>query len=148
MWMNSLRLGSIVILCSLLWGCDTSRSEWVHHGEWVYRNESSHKIEIKGAIISWTTLETTTFAMSPAETYCIDFWSDGEKYITPDAIGFPFEDLPKFEYSITIDDSKMILLEPSEAVRNRNNYQVEKLGTNYFRFTYVFTDDNLADLIQ
>ena len=86
--------------------------------------------------------------MSPAETYCIDFWSDGEKDITPDAIGFPFEDLPKIEYSITIDDSKMILLEPNEAVRNRNNYQVEKLGTNYFRFTYVFTDDNLADLIQ
>ncbi len=26
MWMNSLRLGSIVILCSLLWGCSTSRS--------------------------------------------------------------------------------------------------------------------------
>lgn len=50
MWMNYLRLGSIVMLCCLLSGCDTSRTEYVHHGEWVYRNESSYKIEIKGAI--------------------------------------------------------------------------------------------------
>lgn len=47
MWMNSLRLGSIVMFCWLLSGCDTSHTEYVHHGEWVYRNESSHKIEIK-----------------------------------------------------------------------------------------------------
>jgi len=49
---------------------------------------------------------------------------------------------------MTIDDSKTILLEPNKAIRNRSNYQVEKLATNYFRFTYVFTDDNLADLIK
>lgn len=48
--MNSLRLGSIVLLCWLLSGCDTSRTEYVHHGEWVYRNKSSHKIEIKGLL--------------------------------------------------------------------------------------------------
>ena len=39
-------------------------------------------------------------------------------------------------------------IEPNKAIRNRSNYQVEKLATNYFRFTYVFTDDNLADLIK
>ena len=43
MWMNSLRLGSIVMFCWLLSGCDTSHTEYVHHGEWVYRNESSWK---------------------------------------------------------------------------------------------------------
>ena len=148
MWMNSLRLGSIVMFCWLLSGCDTSHTEYVHHGEWVYRNESSHKIEIKGAIISWTILETTTFIMAPTQTYCIDFWSDGVKDITPDAIGFPFEYLPQIECRMTIDDSKTILLEPNKAIRNRSKYQVEKLATNYFRFTYVFTDDNLADLIK
>ena len=141
--MNSLRLGSIVLFCWLLSGCDTSRTEYVHHGEWVYRNESSHKIEIKGAAI----LETTTI-MAPTQTYCSDFWSDGVKDITPDAIGFPFEYLPQIECRMTIDDSKTILLAPNKSVRDRSNYQIEKLGTNYFRFTYVFTDDNLADLIK
>ena len=36
MWMNSLRLGSIVMFCWLLSGCDTSHTEYVHHGEWSY----------------------------------------------------------------------------------------------------------------
>ncbi|BBL00328.1 hypothetical protein A3BBH6_05640 [Alistipes onderdonkii subsp. vulgaris] len=146
MWMNYLRLGSIVMLCCLLSGCDTSRTEYVHHGEWVYRNESSYKIEIKGAIVSWAILETATFTLPPAEMHRIDFWSDGDKHITPDAIGFPFMYLPEVECSITIDDAEAIRLVPDEGIRNRNNYQVEKLGTNDFRFTYVFTDENVAGL--
>lgn len=94
--MNSLRLGSIVMLCGVLPDCDTSRTEWVH------RNESSHKIEIKGAIVSWSILETTVFTLAPTEIYCIHFWSDGAKDRTPDAIGFPFEYLPEVERSSTI----------------------------------------------
>ena len=86
--------------------------------------------------------------MDPAQTYCIDFWSDGVKDITPDAIGFSFEYRPQIECSMTIDDSKTILLEPNKAVRDRSNYQVEKLATNYFRFTYVLTDENLDNLIK
>lgn len=148
MWMNYLRLGSIVMLCCLLSGCDTSRTEYVHHGEWVYRNESSHRIEIKGAIVSWSILKTTTFALSPNDIHCIDFWSDGENNVTPDAIGFPLEYLPEVECSITINDSKTNQLVPNVGIRDRSNYQVEKLGTNHFRFTYTFADENIKELTQ
>lgn len=147
MWMNYLRLGSIVMFCCLLSGCDTSRSEHVHHGEWVYRNESSHKIEIKGAIVSWSILKTAAFTLSPTEMYRIDFWSDGDKHITQDAIGFPLMYLPGVECSITIDDADPIQLVSDKGIRDRNNYQVEKLGNNYFRFTYTFTDEMVDELL-
>ena len=47
MWMNSLRLGSIVMFCWLLSGCDTSHTEYVHHGEllWKTFNEKPYLLE-------------------------------------------------------------------------------------------------------
>ena len=149
MWMNYLRLGSIVMLCGFSSACNASRSEWVHHGEWVYRNESSRRIEIEGAIVSFATMETGAFELVAGDgSYRIDFRSEGDKDISPDAIGLPFEYHPDIKCRITIDGTIMIPLLPDAGIRERNNYRIEKLGMNHFQFTYTFTDEILSDLVN
>ncbi len=150
MWMNYLRPGSLLLLlCCLLMGCNTTRTEWVHRGEWVYRNESTHEIRITGVIISFTTEKFGTLVLSPGETHTVEFLSDGERDIPPAAIGFPLEDTyGERECSITVDGTTTLLLEPDKDIRDRDAYEVEKLGRAHYRFTYTLTDEFADRLLE
>lgn len=140
--------GYVLMLFSALFiGCDTTRTEWVHRGEWVYRNESSHEIRVTGVITSFATAKFGTLVLSQGEMRTIEFMSDGERDIPPAGIGFPLDKIyGNRECSITIDDKTTLLLEPDKGIRNREDYAVEKLGRAHYRFTYAFTD-TIIDLL-
>lgn len=138
---NRLRISGLLLFCNLFIGCNTTRTEWVHHGEWVYQNVSANEIRITGVITSFTTQEYGTLTLSPGESRTVEFWSDGERDIPPTGIGFPLDGIyGDRECSIMIDDTKTLPLEPDKGIRNRNDYTVEKLGRAHYRFTYTFTD--------
>ncbi|MDE7375060.1 MAG: hypothetical protein K2M86_07050, partial [Odoribacter sp.] len=104
MWTNYLRLGCLLLFCNLFIGCNTTQTEWVHHGEWVYQNVSANEIRITGVITSFTTQEYGTLTLSPGETRSVEFWSDGTRDIPPEGISFPLDEIyGDREYSITID---------------------------------------------
>lgn len=145
---NYLNLGNMVILllCCLLFGCKTSRTEWVHKGEWVYNNKSSHKVEIYGVIVSFSVIESKTITLQPNDSYCVDFQSFGDKKILPDAIGFPLEDSKDIECCIAIDGGKKIPLKPHTGIRDRNSYKVEEIGKRHYKFTFDITDELILGL--
>lgn len=139
----------LTLLCSLFVGCHTTRTEWVHHGEWVYRNESTHEIRITGVVTSFTTIEFGTLTLLPGEMQTIEFWSDGERDIPPAGIRFPLEEIyGDRECSITIDDTTSLPLEPDKGIRDRGEYMVEKLGRAHYRFTYTFTYTFTDEMIK
>ena len=152
MWTNFLRHGSLILTCLILSGC--TRTEWVQRGDWVYRNNSVHKLEIKGAIDDFTTNSPPLidFILTSNANYSFEYWIDaGGKYGVPEAIPSPFDTLPYLRnrlVQIIIDENKTIEIDKGTGIRNRDNYQVEKLGARHFRFTYTFTDEVVGELLE
>lgn len=138
----------ILLLCCLLLGCKTSRTEWMHKGEWVYSNKSSHKVEISGVIVSFSTIESKTITLEPNGSYCVEYQSFGGKKISQDAIGFPLEDAKDIECCITIDGGKRIPLKPHIGIRDRNSYNVEEIERRHYKFTFEITDEFISNLLK
>lgn len=151
MWMNCLLRGSVAALCLAFFSCNMSQTDWVNHGEWYYRNESSHLLHIEGVIYYYYAGTCECFTIPSGETHNIKTTIDGPKYVPAEALPCPF--IPLIEADdkpcrITIDDGIPIRIELGESIRNRANYTVEKTGGNRYSFTFVFTDENLAELMQ
>lgn len=150
MWTNFLRHGSLILTCLILFGC--TRTEWVQFGDWVYRNNSVHKLEIKGAITDFSMGHLQNFILPPGESYDFEFVIDSGKHVDPDGIPCPFDTvpyhLPERLLQITVDENKTIEIDKGTGIRNRDNYQVEKLGERHFRFTYTFTDEVVRELLE
>lgn len=136
-----------------MFGCDTSRSEWVHRGEWVYVNSSTHTLELKGAVNIYTSSQPPyeDFTLKQGESHIIEYRGDGDKVVESEAIPNPFGDIPFIEersIQILIDGNQIKAIAPETYIRSRANYQVEKLGRSYYRFTYTFTDEIISELIK
>lgn len=144
--MNCLRLGSLLSLWWLFVGCSTTQTEWIHRGEWVYKNNTSHELQISGVISSFTMGETVTIVLPAGGEKVVEVQSDGPENVPAGAIPFPLDDYSYVKSYIVIDGGDAIKLGPNVGVRARGNYEVEKLGRNNFRFTYTFTDEILEQL--
>lgn len=153
MWTHFLRLGSLALICTILSGCNTSRTEWVVFGDWVYQNNSTYKLEIKGAINNFTTNNPPmeNFILIPENSYKFEFVFDSGKHTDHKEVISPFDTLPYLPnrvVQIIIDEKQTITIEKDTGIRNRNNYKVESLGKRHFRFTYTFTDKMIGELIR
>ena len=134
---------SVLLLCCMIMGCNTNRTEWVHHGEWTYINESAHEVQITG-VETYNYGDSDTFTVLPDETYIVNAWSVGPQDLPAESMPFP---LGK-ECSIIIDGKSTIPLAPNKDIYNRNEYEVEKLGRAHYRFTYVITDKVIDDILS
>ena len=149
MWTNFLRHGSLVLTCLILSGC--TRTEWAHRGDWIYQNNSAHTLEVKGARGDMSTGKLENFILLPGTNHCFEFGLSGESQDDPLATICPFDAriiIPDRVFQITVDGIRTVALEDSTGVRNRDNYQVEKLGERHFRFTYTFTDEVVRELLE
>lgn len=151
MWMNCLLRGSVAALCLSFFSCNMSKTDWVNHGEWYYKNESSHLLHLDGVIYYSIAGECKCFSIERGETYDISTTHSGSKHVSSDNLPCPFIPLIEADNKpcrITIDDGIPLRIELGESIRNRANYTVEKTSKNRYRFTFVFTDENLAELMQ
>lgn len=131
--------GSIILLGIIFYSC--AKLEYVHKVDWVYVNESSHNIKIEG-IVHFTHYVEFNFNVQKEDIHVIQYQGEGEKNTKPEY--FP---LPSFK-----EDCKLLTngsefkISEGKSIWNRNNYIVEELGFNYYKFTYTFTDKNIAEL--
>lgn len=147
MLMNYLRYGSVLLLCSLIMGCNTTNTEWMHRGEWVYVNESMHEIQIIG-VETYKYGDSDTFTVLQGETYIVNTWSDGAKDVSAESMPFPLEKAINGGCNIIIDGNITIQLEPYKGICDRNEYEVEKLGRAHYRFTYIITDETVDEILN
>ena len=140
---NYLMSGSVLLLCCLIIGCKTTRTEWVHHGEWTYINESTHEVQVTG-VETYKYGDSDTFTVLSGDTYVVNAWSDGPEDLSADQMVFP---LVENACNIIIDGAVTIQLEPNKGICDRNEYEVEKLGRAHYRFTYIITDDLIEHLL-
>lgn len=77
MWINFLRFGSLFSVFAICFACSASRSEWVHKGEWVYSNASSHYLEIRGGVTNYGMGDTEVLVLEPGESRSLTYESDG-----------------------------------------------------------------------
>lgn len=154
MWTNFLRLGSLTIFCIALLGCERMiNREWVHTGDWIYLNDSSYTLELKGAVTKFTSSNPPliNFTLRPGVSYCVQYLSDGEKSIPPEYLLNPFQPYlsgPDREVQIVINGAVTITIEEGTGIRDRSNYEVEKLTDRHYRFTYTFTDTIVQSLMR
>ena len=141
---NYLLLG-ICGISSLLISCNKmTNHDYRADSDWVYQNHSSSELHIVLGHGEYDNSEKN-FVLSIGASHTIE----SRSFATTDNLQATDFSSPYQYHGATVEfGTTKYTIAPNEGLANANNYQVEKLGTNYFRFTYVFTDDNLADLIQ
>ena len=99
-------------------------------GEWVCINETAHIIEVKAKVFN-------SFILQPGESYTFIGSGEGpeniteKEYISPYSLGGT---------KVIVNNTDEYVLAKGESITDTENYQVEKLGYNHFRFTYRFTE--------
>lgn len=145
--MRFFRCGSICLICSMLFGCDTERSEYALDVDWVYQNQSSYVLEIKGFTGFHSQIDGD-FTLQPGGEHTIQYRGDGPETPDPAYIKTPYSLADWSTCTIIVDNAVTYDIEEDRGLRNQNNYGFEKLGNRYFRFTYTFTDENIKELTQ
>ena len=127
---NFLLLGSFLIISSLLFSCE--KVDYRVRAEWIYINETPYKIEVKARTFD-------IFTILPGETFFYKEDGDGPKNMQPKNYFPPC----RSGTVIILDDTTEYELVKGESITNVENYTIEKVGTNYYSFTYVFNEENL-----
>lgn len=142
---NFLLLGSLLIsLCTMLCSCDTEKVDYVFHGSWLYENESSMDVEIKG-IEDFSYPKELEIKIEKESSYVVIFDELGGKdEVEP--TDFP---MPEFTDDCrVIIDNKEYKIADGEFFRDINNYEIKKIGFNNYTFTYTFSDEVISDIIS
>ena len=143
---NYLLFIGALLLCNLITGCKTTRTEWINHGEWVYHNQSAHEVEITG-VETVLYAGNDAFTVLPGETYVVEVRSEGPYDLPAESMPFPLENATIDRCTIIIDGAVTIKLEPDKGICDRNQYKVEKLERAHYRFTYIITDELIENLL-
>lgn len=140
MRMNYLLLG-ICGISSMLVSCNRmSNTDYRADSDWVYLNHSSHELYIVLGQGEYDDSETN-FVLQAGASHTIELRS----FATADNLQTTDFSSPYKYHGATVEiGTTKYTIAPNKGFANANNYQVEKLGTNYFRFTYVFTDETIA----
>lgn len=142
--MNCLRLGSSVIISLFLICCDrTTRNDYRADSDWVYVNESSYELNIvlgQGQYVG-----ERNFILPANASHTVEVRADAT---TDDLQAADFRS-PYQYHGATIEiENRKYTIEPGEGLANALNYQHRKLTTNYFQFTYTFTDETIKSIME
>lgn len=108
--------------------------------DWVYQNHSSSELRIVLSHGEYNNSEEN-FVLPIGASHTIELRS----FATTDNLQATDFSSPYKYHGATVEiGTTKYTIAPNKGFANANNYQVEKLGTNYFRFTYVFTDETIA----
>lgn len=139
--MSFLLLGSI-FMCCLFNGCSTEKTDYVFRAEWLYINNSSVDIMVEG-IEQFSFSEEVIMEIKQKDSCVISFDElGGKESVSPTA--YP---LPGFteKCQITIGGNTYKVTD-GIFFRNRDNYVVEKISFNNYKFIYTFTDEIITEL--
>lgn len=136
--MRFLHLGSILLI-GILSVCCKSKSDDLVEADWLFINNSTHKIRVVSS------KEFYTFTVMPAESH-----SDHESAKTAPS------DLTANDYKspytngdkIIIDDNIEYTLSNNENLTKISGFQAEKIARNYYKFTYTFTNQEVEQWIE
>ena len=138
---KTLRLCLIILLCS---AHSCAKIDYINESDWKYINNTDEVITVLLGDGDYLTVDSN-FTLSPGEEYEFrvsaysstpDLTADDYRtpYFIQGATIIIGDEAPQFfpgtfskEYTGTLN-----------SICNVENYTAEKLGTNYFRFTYVF----------
>lgn len=135
-----LLLGSLLLICTLLPACK-GRVDYIFDADWIYINNSSHAIRIEG-VERFSMLEELVIDIAINGSQTIRFGSDAGGEVKPE--DYP---LPRFKEGCTLTTKgREYKLVDGQFIRNKDNYSVKKIRFNYYQFTYIFTDENIAEL--
>ena len=104
--------------------------DYVVKADWNYINNSSHKISVLGR---------DTFDIAINETYIIKEVGEGSKDVTESSYVSPFFG---FSTKVIYDGEVEVILSDGEGITDTKNYESEKISARYYKFTYIFTDDD------
>ena len=127
--MRFLLLGISAFL--VLMSCNTKKVDAKFKADWVYKNASTHKIEVRSR---------DNFTLTSGQTHSIFEEGEGSKNIKPENYVSPQWGA---ETIIIVDDGNEYILSKGESITEVMNYEAEKIKHNYYRFTYTFTDEIL-----
>ena len=129
--MNRFLIIFFMLFINLLFYSCHEEIDYVVKADWNYINNSSHKISVLG--------RHDTFDIDINEIYIIKQEGDGSKDVTESAYVPPFF---SFDTKIIYDGEVEVILSNGEGITDTKNYESEKIGTRYYKFTYIFTDDD------
>lgn len=125
-----LLLGSLAGLVAV--GCGTERSDSLMRAEWLYVNNSGHKIEIVSE-----NREPLVLQPQGEYLYEVDGLVDGGSDLTPEDYDTPFW----WGCTIIVDEQTEYIFTKGEGIAAVKNYDAQKIGTNHYKFTCIFTDE-------
>ena len=121
---KTLRLCLIILLCS---AHSCAKIDYINESDWKYINNTDEVITV---LLGDGDYLTSTYSSTPdltADDYRTPYFIQGATIIIGDGAPQFFPGTFSKEYTGTLN-----------SICNVDNYTAEKLGTNYFRFTYVF----------
>lgn len=142
--MNYLMLGSVGIISMLLGACNKTTHDYRADSDRVYVNNSSYELNI---VLGHGEYDGTkeNFILPVNASYTVELRS----FATTDKLQATDFRSPYQYHGATIAiESQRYVMEPDDGLANALNYRHLKLGTNYFQFTYVFTDEAIKNMMN
>lgn len=137
---NCLMPGLCVIVSALFGSCE-GRTDYRLDSVWIYTNASSSVISVllgEGEYYS----PDENFTLHPGETHTFEINAETtEEEVRATDYHTPYQ---YHGATITIDDRKYKIT-TKQWFNDLQNYVNKRLGGHKFQFTYVFTDENIAE---
>ncbi|MDR0765578.1 MAG: hypothetical protein LBF09_01400 [Odoribacteraceae bacterium] len=124
--------GSLLVVGMIAFSCNV-RYDAPVSSDWVFVNKTTSTIEVQDKIFN-------SFVLQPDSTYIFQESGEGPDGIKPEGYYSPYG----ASSTIIVDDTIRHILSKGESISNVKNYKAEKVGYNYYRFTYIFTRDSIA----
>ena len=125
-------------------GCDRyTNYDYRMDSDWVYVNESSYNLKLISNSEEYDRDETFELPIGASHTVELRQFSTTTNLKASDYQSPYYH----FEVAIKIDGQKFVL-DSDCAFVNAANYRSEQLGTNYYKFTYIFTDEIVEHITE
>ena len=134
MWTNYLKLGSLLLM-AICTACHQN-IDYIVKGDWIYINQTPHQISIQG---KFENIILPAYGQDSIQITA----GEGPKNVEPSNYVSPFES----KCNIIINDTVHIAINKG-SISEVGNYRTVKVGYNHFRFTYIFTNKSIEELLE
>lgn len=142
--MKCLMLGSVGIISMFLGACNKTTHDYRADSDWVYINHSSYELKVELGHGEYDGAKEN-FILPVNASYTVELRS----FATTDRLQAMDFRSPYQYHGATIKiDAKKYEIKSDDGLANALNYRHLKLGTNYFQFTYVFTDEAIKNMMN
>lgn len=137
---------AVLFLAILFSGCQKDKEDEIF-GEWVYKNQSSHQLEISGTGYEFSNGEIS-FVLAPNEQHQLPFFHQDLKQVSAKNNSCPHAEIFWNSCKIIISNRDTVFIQPEEYIRKRENYKAQCLSDTHLQFTYIFTDQEIETLLR